>query len=421
MNSKSIAVKIIEALRLGLPPQRGVDRYSVGHEKLISGIKKFHLSRISEVGKIRFISGSWGAGKTHFFRLLRDVSFKHNCLVSNVELSVNEAPLSKFERVFYTIIRNVALPSYMNAGQSIEAAPFGNVVKNALYSLGGGEIDGCEEITQEYFSKACEKLMANKGIDIDFKKIIRAFWETYLPDAGEKSCLEQTRAETLQWFAGEGTVSFYKKQFGVSKMVARENAKPMLQALAEFVKLAGYKGLVILFDEAEQSYSIMRRTELKKAHINLLSLINSIEELSGMFFIYATTPDFYNDPKHGIIIYGALSGRIGQPGDSSPKAFQNIWNLNNVSLELKDYREAAKKIRGLYLQAYPSVKKIMLNEKNTAVFVNEIYEEHPEYSGVRFWRVLVSGLVRKFDELSVGEDVTTDKIYHDVISELKES
>lgn len=37
--------QIIESLRRGTPPERGVDLYSVGHEKLIEGIKKFHLSK----------------------------------------------------------------------------------------------------------------------------------------------------------------------------------------------------------------------------------------------------------------------------------------------------------------------------------------------------------------------------------------
>ncbi|MCY7385597.1 MAG: ATP-binding protein [Microcoleus sp. CAN_BIN18] len=67
--------QVVESLRKGIPPQRGVDLYSVGNEKLILGIKRFHLSAIGEGGLIRFISGSWGAGKTHFFRLLREVAF----------------------------------------------------------------------------------------------------------------------------------------------------------------------------------------------------------------------------------------------------------------------------------------------------------------------------------------------------------
>jgi len=68
-DERSIAIQIVEKLRQGQPPKRGVDRYSVGHEKLIDGIKRYHLDGIENRGIIRFISGSWGSGKTHFFRL----------------------------------------------------------------------------------------------------------------------------------------------------------------------------------------------------------------------------------------------------------------------------------------------------------------------------------------------------------------
>ena len=68
LNQQSIALQVIESLRKGIPPQRGVDLYSIGNEKLIEGIKKYHFSAMNKGGIIRFVSGSWGAGKTHFFR-----------------------------------------------------------------------------------------------------------------------------------------------------------------------------------------------------------------------------------------------------------------------------------------------------------------------------------------------------------------
>jgi len=112
MDTRIVATQVVESLRKGIPPQRGVDLYSVGNEKLIDGIKKYHLSGIGDRGIIRFVSGSWGAGKTHFFRLLREVAFQHDCLVSNVELDLNSAALNKFERVFYAIVSRIQTATY---------------------------------------------------------------------------------------------------------------------------------------------------------------------------------------------------------------------------------------------------------------------------------------------------------------------
>ena len=308
MTRQQDARQVVEALRKGIPPDR-VNLYSVGNEKLMKGLERFHLDGIADQGIIRFVSGSWGAGKTHFFRQVREAAFQTNCLVSNVELDVNSAALNKFQSVFWAIIRQVSSPSYF--GHSMKAAPFGTVVQESLAWLTTGGRNIGDEISHEQYTRATETLMADHGIDIDFKKMIQKYWETFRPEAPDPTAIEQTRGEILQWFSGEGTVGSYRNRFGVSKMISKENAKLMLQSLACFVRLSGYKGLVILFDEAEQTYSVMRKTALRQAHNNLLSLINNIESLPGLFLIYATTPDFFSDPKHGIVIYGALAGRIG--------------------------------------------------------------------------------------------------------------
>ena len=110
----------------------------MGNEKLIEGIKRHHLVSVERRGIIRFINGSWGAGKTHFFRLLRDVAFENNYLVSSVELNVSSAALNRFEKIFYAIVRNVGSPSYFREPSPLDAAPFGRVVEESLAHLGGG-------------------------------------------------------------------------------------------------------------------------------------------------------------------------------------------------------------------------------------------------------------------------------------------
>jgi len=420
MNQQSLAIQVVESLRKGIPPQRGVDLYSVGNEKLIIGVKQYHLDGIADTGIIRFISGSWGAGKTHFFRLLREVAFKSDCLVSNVELDVNSAPLNRFEKVFYAIVRQVSTPSYYAENTVYETAPFGTVIRESLAYLATGERTLGPDVTYEQYSKASEALMTNHAIDIDFKKMVQEYWKTFLPESGEPNLIEQTRGEIVQWFSGEGTVGSYRKRFGVSKIVSRDNAKVMLQSLAGFVRLSGYRGLLILFDEAEQAYSVMRKSALKDAHNNLLSLINNIEALPGLFLIYATTPDFFSDPKHGIVIYGALAGRIGKPEDRRPRALDTVWNLDAVETTIADYQDAAKKIRDVYLLGYPQAAAVIPSENDVSKKVEVLYCKHPSLAAVRFWRLLVTVLITDFDDHLEGDVRPTEKLYDDVMDRLRE-
>ena len=420
MEQRIVATQVVESLRKGIPPQRGVDLYSVGNEKLMEGVRKFHLNGIADRSIIRFVSGSWGAGKTRFFRQLREAAFQGDCLVSNVELDVSSAALNKFQSVFAAIIRQIATPSYYAGHATLEAAPFGTVVRESLAWLATGSRQIGDEIPYEQYTKAGETLMADHGIDIDFKKMIQKYWETFLPEAPDPAAIEQTRGEILQWFSGEGTVGQFRKRFGVSKIVSKDNAKLMLQSLAAFVRLSGYKGLLILFDEAEQAYSVMRKSALREAHNNLLSLINNIESLPSLFLIYATTPDFFSDPKHGIVVYGALSGRIGKPEERHPRALDTIWNLDAVETKLEDYQEAAKKIRAVYAMAYPEAETRIPNASVVSDTIKIWKDNHSQYASVRFWRFMVSALITDFDDHLDGTPRKPQEIQDDVMGVLRE-
>jgi hypothetical protein len=421
MIDKSTANLVIESLRKGLPPQRGTRHYAVGHEKLVTGIKTHHLNGIEDKGIIRFICGSWGAGKTHFFRLMREEAFESGCLVSNVELNKDEAPLNKFEKVFYSIVKQIVTPNSFKGKNTTSAAPFGLVLREALVFLSAGIHEQPKDVTFEQIASATDKLMACDAIDIDFRKIVKAYWDTFLPDGPEPAIIEQKRDEILQWFSGEGAIGHWRKNFGINKMIGKDNSKLMLQSLAAFIKISGYKGLVILFDEAEMSFSVMRKSALKDAHNNLLHLINNLDGLSGLFLLYATTPDFYTDPKHGIVIYGALSGRIGKPEDNAPKALQSVWNLDALKFSTEQYQEAARKIRSIYAVAYPEGKDSISTESDLDAFVEEIYKIHPTFASVRFWRVLMTAVVRRLDNSLEGEETQTSETYRDVMMDLREN
>lgn len=409
--AKDINEAIIESLRNGIPPERGVEKYSVGHEKLIEDIKKYHLSKIEVTGKIRFICGSWGSGKTHLFRLIRDKAFEEGCAVSNVELTVNEAPLNRFQKVFFNIVENISIPNYYPDEDNYKK-PFESLIETALIKL--GNIDLSIEISPEQLNSAITTLMKNRNIHIDFKKIVKAYWETYMQPIENPALVEEKRQELLQWFAGEGDKRRFR-EIGVTTMVTKENARGMLKSLVEFIKTAGYKGLVILFDEAEQSYSIMRKSTLREAHNNLLSLINSIEDTPGLFMVYATTPDFYTDHKYGIVVYGALSSRIGEPQNKPPNALDTIWNLDAIEPQIEDYKEVARKIRQIYISVYPEAEEIISKEKEIDKFVENLYGEYPSSAPSRFWRILPSALIKKFDTQLAGEHLSDKEIYDDIM------
>ena len=53
-------------------------------------------------------------------------------------------------------------------------------------------------------------------------------------------------------------------------------------------------------------------------------------------------------------------------------------------------------------------------------FVSELYRMHPSLSAVRFWRVLVTALIRRFDDELEGEVRPVAELYQDVMKNLRE-
>lgn len=393
------AEEVLSSLRSGVPPRRFASTYSTGWSEFLGAVRRRHMSRPGSAGKIRFISGSWGSGKTHLLRLLAEQAFDAGYLVSTVELNKDEAPFNKFEHVFSRIIRSATSPEMYDTGDLARSMPFGEALRHALLRA-----RQAEEPMSTLFARERSRLMADEGIDIDFRRAVSQYWETFASSVNDEEIagLQNTRGSILQWFTGEGTIAAYRKPFGLMKMVDRSNAHQLLQSLARFSQHCGYAGVLILLDEAEMAFSVMRRSDLRLAHNNLLHLINGISESAGMLLVYAATPDFFDDPKHGIQQYGALSTRIGQPTEDPPGALDRVWNVDAARNTADDFRAAARRLRELYLQVEPEDGILLPSISDLDTFVDGLVAEHPKYSSISIWRMLVTAVIREFDNRIQG-------------------
>lgn len=425
MNQQELAELVITSLRKGIPPQRGFQLYSVGYDKLMKGVKKHHMRQIKRQGLILFINGANGAGKTHLFRLLKEVAFEENCLVSNVELHAKETPFSKFEMVFSRIMRNIQTPAMYEDGDDLEAQPFARVLDETLSLLVSGTKEAVQEITAEQYNEAHQVIMGNRSMDLNFRKVVAKYWETYVPNrpVSHPTVREEVRGEALQWLSAEETSKAFKDTFDVSRMISGGTARDMLQSLARFINLCGYQGLMILFDEATQAYANMGKKDRAEAYNNLFHLVNEIEQSPGLFLVYATTPDFYTNPKYGIRINDGLAGRIGKLREKGPRARDIVWNLEATKTALDDYKQAAVKIRDVYRESNEDEDEdlsLLPSQEAIEGFVKDLFQQHGEKSNPRFWRVMTAALIRYFEDCLEGEETSAEDAYEEVMDILSE-
>ena len=407
------AEEIINSLRQGIPPRNNVSAYASGFD-FAGAVSKRHFEKGIGSGKIRWVCGNWGSGKTHFLRLLAEQAFANNLLVSNVQLSSDQTPFNKFEKVFFEIVRNVTSAEMYKSGNLNEALPFGQVLKDALFREAEKE-GGLEPAYQ----KLSAELLAQTEIDIDFRQIVMLYWQTFRTGSSSSQELELKRARLLNWFEGEGTVGSFRRDYGINKVISKENARIILASLGAFIKWLGYAGLLILFDEAEMTHSTMRKSSLRQAHNNLLHLINEIEACQGLFLIYATVPDFFEDPRHGIQVYGALAVRIGKLGNESPLPLDKVWNIDAIQSTDSDFVDAALKIHKVYLKAFEGENEGLISPETLATQVRDILSARPEFSAISSWRLAITATVETLDKSLQGAAIPSANVqYLDIMNRL---
>ena len=397
------AESVISSLRSGVVPSRFVSSYSSDND-FARRVSTRHFSSDSAQGKIRFVSGNWGSGKTHFLMRLREEAFSNKFLVSAVEIKAEETPFNKFEKVFYGIVRNITSETMYEKNLLQESIPFGRVLQEFLESHVNYKSD-----SRGVFLEIERSLMAVSSIDVDFKRVVLQYWETFLDTENDVSSFE-TRARLMQWFEGIGTPAQFRKEFRIQKTVNKENARLMLQSLANFIKWMGFPGLVILFDEAEMTHTTMRKSSLRQAHNNLLHLINEIHDAPGIILVYATVPSFFTDPVHGIQIYGALSQRIGELPSIQPTPLQRVWNIDKIEFSLEDQLEVCNRILDLYKTAYSDEIDLLPKDSTLSEQISTLLRLRPKFSLLSSWRLAVTGTVQILDNSLEGLAIPEPKV-----------
>jgi hypothetical protein len=133
----------------------------------------------------------------------------------------------------------------------------------------------------------------------------------------------------------------------------------------------------------------------------------------------ATVPDFFEDPRHGIQIYGALATRIGKLGSSSPLPLDKVWNIDAIESADSDFTDAAEKIYGIYLKAFEGETQELMSQEELANQIDTILSERPEFSAISSWRLAITATIETLDKSLQGASIPSPKDqYADIMKRL---
>lgn len=295
---------IISALRAGVVPRLGLQHIQVGRQREIEAMIR-DIRRIGEGGSsIRFVIGSYGAGKTFFLFLVRQIALQS-------KLAVCQADLSPDRRIHASNGQARTLYAELARSLSTRTAPDGGALRNILES---------------YIQKATESAAA-RGVAVesaikdglgdiremvggyDFATVIAAYARGYEEGNGT------LQDSALRWLRGEYTTKTEARQdLGVRTIIDDTSFYDGLRLLARFVRVAGFGGLLVCLDELVNLYKLQSAQARNQNYEQILRILNDVLQgtTEGIGFVMGGTPEFLLDTRRGLYSYEALQSRLAE-------------------------------------------------------------------------------------------------------------
>ncbi|MEO0054015.1 MAG: BREX system ATP-binding domain-containing protein [candidate division WOR-3 bacterium] len=325
----------------GTPPEFGIEAFTVGldrylkviEEEYLDGILKFNLS------SFKLITGNYGGGKTHFLYSVRNLAFKHNYCVAYVSLNPTECPFDKLELVYKAVALNLSAPQPTDV-----ILPLGEKGIDSVIRRWAREWRKKEERTERLESYLLDLPMTDST---SFFNAVRGAFQSLLAEDLESF------QEAVQWLKGEEADRETRAKFRISERIDKSSAFRILRSLTQWVHAIGYRGLILLFDEAERGMSIASARDKRRALDNLRQLVDECgnSRLPGAMFFYAVPDDNLLLEGSGPV-YEALKQRLRSVFSETNPVGVRI-NLEELGMEPVAFlEELGVKLRVLFEQAY---------------------------------------------------------------------
>jgi hypothetical protein len=137
----------------------------------------------------------------------------------------------------------------------------------------------------------------------------------------------------------------------VRTIVDDANGYDFLKLFARFVRLAGFGGFLVCFDELVNLYKLANTQARNSNYEQILRILNdSLQGASvGLGVLLGGTPDFLLDPRRGLFSYQALQTRLAD----NPLAKEGLKDFSGPVLRLanltpEDLYVLLTKLRNIY-------------------------------------------------------------------------
>ena len=368
---RRILSSLISSVSAGVVPRSGAPYMAIGRNDEITALLD-DLEKISAgEGKMRFIIGRYGSGKSFLIQLVRGYALEKNFITSDADLSperrlygTNGSGLATYRE----LIKNMASKSSPDGGA------LSKIISKWISGLRSELLDsGINEDSPIFMSELHRAVsLAMRDIEFlvggfDFSKTVTEFYRAYMEGDDEK------QSACLRWLRGEFSTKTEAKQalgYNISTIVNDDNWYDYIKLWAALVRKMGYRGLVIFIDECVNLYKIPNRVSRENNYEKILSMFNDTLQghAEGLAIVFGGTPQFLDDTRRGLFSYEALRSRLCD----SKYEIAGVKNLNNpiirlVRLSDNELFALLKRMTDLFYQYYSC--SLNITDENIADFL----------------------------------------------------
>ncbi len=297
---------IIQALSAGVVPRIGLQHIQVGRVRELQALIR-DVDRIADGGSaIRFVIGEYGAGKSFFLSLVRLVALERRLLTVNADLGPDRrlhATNGQARALFGEAVRNMATRTRPDGGA------LASVLERFIADLAQSAQAQGIPVRRALGEKLAH--LHESGGGHDFATVVEAYWR-----ASETND-DALRAHALRWLRAEfPTRTEARAALGVRTIIDDQNLYDGLKLMAALAKLAGYAGLLVVFDELVNLHKLQSKQARDQNYEQILAILNDVLQgnTQGIGFVLGGTPEFLTDTRRGLYSYAALQSRLAENG-----------------------------------------------------------------------------------------------------------
>lgn len=374
---------ILMALKNGNVPSKGVRNLAIGRDKEIEEFKRL-LEKVDNEDKaiVKFLNGEFGAGKSFFLKVIEDIAYEQNFVVSWITIGP-QLPLNKIDVVY----RNIAKTLRCKTGTSLE-----HILKRWITHLQMVTMELANDKNEErkiLLELVHDELEETRNYSSAFARAIENYAKLLYQNNIE-GC-----SAVIAWLRGDKNIPYTLKQkFGIKGEITKETALDFIGALSIFIKSIGYSGLVVLIDEVEYVMKLRTR-DMRDASYNYIRDIYdncNLEKFQSSLFVFAGTNDLFEDNK-GIPSYEALDARIKHVLDT------DLVDMRTPVVKLQGFdRNEIIEISQKILEMHSDIYEWDAFEKFNPI-IDNIAEKHVLDASVTGDKVTARIFIRKFISL----------------------